>query len=244
MISVPASIIAAVDFGDASGRAVSTAGAIAVRCRAALTLLHAESPDAPAYFTAEQIHALEQQRHALQAQAEQFLVRFGRRFTQVPFAVTIDARSPVDAIVHASAAADLLVMGTHGRHGPKRWWLGSVAERVLRGITRPLLVVHADPSAPIDTLFDRSVLVEHEGTEAIGVRDYAHALVACFGGQQLAGGDEPIGTLVHRTRATIAIVPAPQPKTPEWLARYGEPLVRNCTVPILFVPAIAEGVPS
>jgi nucleotide-binding universal stress UspA family protein len=244
MISAPASIIAAVDFGDASGRAVAAAGAIAVRCRAGLTLLHAESPDAPAYFTAEQVDALERQRHALHVQAEQFLLRFGRRYTQAPFSVTVDSRPPVEAIVHASAAADLIVMGTHGRHGPKRWWLGSVAERVLRDITRPLLVVHANSSEPIDNLFERSVLVGYDGTEAVDVSEYARALVACFGGQLSAGRDEPIETIARRTRATIAIVPAPQPKRPDWLAHYGEPLVRHCTIPILFVPTIAEGVTS
>ena len=244
MISAPASIIAAVDFGNASGRAVTAAGAIAVRCRAALTLLHAESPDAPAYFTAEQVDALERQRHALQVQAEQFLLRYGRHHTQAPFSVTIDSRPPVEAIVHASAAADLIVMGTHGRHGPKRWWLGSVAERVLRDVTRPLLVVHADPAEPIDNLFDRSVLVGYDGTEDVGVSEYARTLIACFGGHLLAGRDDAIETSARRTRATIAIVPAPQPKRPEWLAHYGEPLVRNCTIPILFVPTIAEGVTS
>jgi Universal stress protein family len=28
-----------------------------------------------------------------------------------------------------SLQADLIVAGTHGRRGPGRWWLGSVAER-------------------------------------------------------------------------------------------------------------------
>jgi nucleotide-binding universal stress UspA family protein len=37
--------------------------------------------------------------------------------------------------------ADLLVMGTHGRRGPARWFLGSVAERVVRLAALPLLLV-------------------------------------------------------------------------------------------------------
>ena len=37
------------------------------------------------------------------------------------------------AIVEASRGVDLIVMGTHGRRGPSRWWLGSVAERVVQG---------------------------------------------------------------------------------------------------------------
>lgn len=38
---------------------------------------------------------------------------------------------------------DLIVMGTHGRQGFARWFLGSTAERVLRSPPRPVLVVSA-----------------------------------------------------------------------------------------------------
>ena len=48
-----------------------------------------------------------------------------------------------DAIVRRAVtrAADLIVMGTHGRTGIKRWFAGSVAERVLRTAPCPVLVV-------------------------------------------------------------------------------------------------------
>lgn len=41
----------------------------------------------------------------------------------------------------AENAVDLVCMATHGRSGPARWLLGSVAERVLRHSTAPLLLV-------------------------------------------------------------------------------------------------------
>lgn len=41
----------------------------------------------------------------------------------------------------AEAGADLIVMGTHGRTGISRLVLGSVAERVLRGATCPVVTV-------------------------------------------------------------------------------------------------------
>ncbi|HYZ17617.1 MAG TPA: universal stress protein [Candidatus Acidoferrum sp.] len=52
----------------------------------------------------------------------------------------------VDAILAAACArsADLIVLGTHGRHGVERLTLGSVAERVVRDARCPVLTVHAD----------------------------------------------------------------------------------------------------
>jgi nucleotide-binding universal stress UspA family protein len=54
-------------------------------------------------------------------------------------------------IVEAARArkADLIVMTTHGRGGLGRLILGSVAESVLRGTTRPILLLRA-PHAPIE----------------------------------------------------------------------------------------------
>ena len=39
--------------------------------------------------------------------------------------------------------ADLIVMGTHGRRGMRRFVLGSDAEEVLRGSPAPVMVVRA-----------------------------------------------------------------------------------------------------
>lgn len=51
--------------------------------------------------------------------------------------------SPARAIVQTAddIRADLIIMGTHGRHGLRRSLLGSVTERVLRETARPLLTV-------------------------------------------------------------------------------------------------------
>lgn len=39
--------------------------------------------------------------------------------------------------------ADLIVMGTHGRHGVDRWLLGSVTEQVIRTAEIPVLTVRS-----------------------------------------------------------------------------------------------------
>lgn len=41
----------------------------------------------------------------------------------------------------AEAGADLIVVGTHGRHGPPRLLLGSVAEKVIRFSPVPVIAV-------------------------------------------------------------------------------------------------------
>ena len=50
---------------------------------------------------------------------------------------------PADSILSAAerVGADLIAMTTHGRTGVGRWLLGSVAERVLRASTLPVLLV-------------------------------------------------------------------------------------------------------
>jgi nucleotide-binding universal stress UspA family protein len=40
---------------------------------------------------------------------------------------------------------ELVVMGTHGRHGLSHTLLGSVAERVVRASEVPVITVHASP---------------------------------------------------------------------------------------------------
>lgn len=45
---------------------------------------------------------------------------------------------------------DLIVMCSHGRTGFKRWVLGSVAQKIVRHSTLPLLLLREDSSAPVD----------------------------------------------------------------------------------------------
>lgn len=50
---------------------------------------------------------------------------------------------PAEAIVDyvSKNPVNLIVMSTHGRSGPSRWVLGSVAEKVLLGVSSPILLV-------------------------------------------------------------------------------------------------------
>lgn len=57
----------------------------------------------------------------------------------------IPGEDPASKIIDRAdrADVDMIVMATHGRTGLSRWRMGSVAERVIRGATVPVLVVPA-----------------------------------------------------------------------------------------------------
>jgi nucleotide-binding universal stress UspA family protein len=67
-----------------------------------------------------------------------------------------EAASTLRAYVE-SHAVDLVVMTTHGRGGLSRMWLGSVADRMLRQVQVPLLLLHPR-ELPQPTAFHRILL--------------------------------------------------------------------------------------
>jgi nucleotide-binding universal stress UspA family protein len=238
-------MMVAVDFSEASGRAIALAAEIAARCQApTVQLFHAESIEAPPYFTHDQIEALERQRREAREQAEQFLLKFARTYTLQPFTPVIADGAPVEAILNAMQRADLLVMGTHGRQGPRRWWLGSVAERVLRQIDRPLLIVHARGNGPASSAFRRALVHAPAAAAGGGALEYARTLIRCFGGEVVDGRGNELEAMMTTVAPTILFASTPRPVGSAWLSSYGEPLVRSATIPTLFVPEVPQGEPS
>jgi len=234
-------VLAAVDFSDASARGVAVAGFIAQACQGRLTLLHAEAIDAPLYFTSEQLDHLERERRASRAAAEAAVLRFGREHTPASFSVVVVDQTPVDAILQGSATADLIVMGTHGRQGPARWWLGSVAERAIHDISKPLLVVRSGVPHPLESLLARIVVLTERRGSGAQLLEYARALATRCGGTVVDERGAPIEQALERTRATLAVVPAPRPGNGHWTGRYAELVVRSCNIPVLFVPELSGG---
>lgn len=228
-----ASVLVPVDFGDASARAIAIGGRIAEATGARLQVLHAEPIDAPAYFTHEQIEVLSAQRRSLRHRAESYLEAFVRRHTRAPFTAVISQASPIDAIGHHARTSDLVVMGTHGRTGPNRWWMGSVAERVLRETDRPLMVVHAadDPARRF------TQIAVHAAPPLAGdpARAFADALMRSLGAPVVDRRHEPAPSARDVEAATLAVVAVPLPHSRAWQHAVGEPLVRTAHA-VLFVP--------
>jgi nucleotide-binding universal stress UspA family protein len=231
----PRSIPVAVDFGQASARALRVAEALAARHGATITALHAETLDVPPYFTHDQLKDVERQRAQARREAQHYLDRYVRSFAPSASAVLVDGPA-AEAVLGAAARHDLLVMGTHGRRGPSRWWIGSVAERVVRDCGVPALVVRAEPApSPGEQVFARPVAVAgpefHE--EALS---YARAVAASFGGAVAEKSVASLDDLKCDPAASLMVVATGRHHGAGWFGDIAERLVRSCALPMLFVP--------
>jgi nucleotide-binding universal stress UspA family protein len=141
-------VLVGVDLDDASASALKMAGVLASTWDADMTVFHASTPDAPAYFTADQIETLEAEREQSRAGTAAQVRAFAEEQVQRTVNVVVEEGPPGDALVRMAADFDLIVVGTHRRHGARRWWLGSVAEAVVRRSPRPVLVVPAGAGVP------------------------------------------------------------------------------------------------
>jgi len=92
------------------------------------------------------VHLRPHWREHQENRARSYLERVANRLRARGLAVTtqvLSARGPGEQIVKCAhaAGADLVAVGTHGSRGLERMLLGSVADKVLRGATQPVLVV-------------------------------------------------------------------------------------------------------
>jgi nucleotide-binding universal stress UspA family protein len=232
----PSRILVPVDFGEASGRAVAVASALASRVGGQLHLLHAEVLEVPAYFTHDQVRALERERQLARSRAREFLRDFGQRHGVSQFTSRIDEGMPTAIIVDSAAEADMVVMGTHGRRGPARWWIGSVAERVIHQSPAPVLVVRAgEDDLAAESVFERPMIMASSSADVGLARRVAAGLASAFGGHVADGTAACQADLARDRGATIVVVPG--------AARHGalhahpaEHWLRSCPLPMLFIP--------
>ena len=82
-------------------------------------------------------------------EAENYLEGMAQPLRDSGLAVTTEVRSGFAAreLTEAVAPGDLLVVASHGRHGIVRWFIGSVAEEVVKRSPVPVLVARATPQA-------------------------------------------------------------------------------------------------
>ncbi len=186
-------ILCPVDLSELSVRTLAYAGAIASWYEAHLTALHV----VPSFTPMDVRTGLEPvsmvypiSRDEVLEQLRQAVVAAG--LGQGTVALTAEAGEAVPTIVDQALAtrADLLVMGTHGRSGFDRFFLGSVTEKVLRKAPCPVLTVppHA-PATPPSEVSIRTILCPV---------DFSSAALEAFGfALDLARRSDASVVLVH-----------------------------------------------
>jgi nucleotide-binding universal stress UspA family protein len=225
-----------VDFGDASARALGIAEVVSSAFDAQLRALHAERFEPPPYFTIEQIARLEAERRMAQATVTDHLSQFAAGASAYRVESIVVDEPPVDALLDAAATADLIIVGTHGRRGPGRWWLGSVAERVVRAATIPVLVTRAAATPPRD-VFARLALVQDGRDVDAAAHTCAEHLARIASGSLIEGGPVTLCEAGVMQRASLVVM-STRSERPSWgMTDSVAKVLGACQRPVLFIPA-------
>ena len=146
---IPRHILVPHDFSDTAQQALSFAIELATKLGAKLTIVHAY--EVPSYGYPDGIALTAEVAGSIRKAAETALEGVAARARRPGLEVQSMLRQgPAWSEINASARDahdDLVVMGTHGRHGLARDLLGSVAEKVVRTAPCPVLTVRGPESA-------------------------------------------------------------------------------------------------
>jgi len=142
-MNLPGNIVVGTDFSEQAEKAVAYAIELAKRLGAHVHLVNswlmpAASMGEAALFSAEMIDQLQADAETAMKKA---LARHREVFTDINGLVMCGDARDVVIKVAADKHAELIVVGTHGRHGLRRALLGSAAESIVRTAPCPVLVV-------------------------------------------------------------------------------------------------------
>jgi nucleotide-binding universal stress UspA family protein len=139
-------ILCASDFSKTSSKAFAAAIDLAKASRASLTILHAHVPIIPLvpeqYIDSGAWDQVDTDaRRWAGRQTDKLAQRARKRGVRASAMMVVG--DPAQQIVKAarSQRADLVVVGTHGRRGVSRFFLGSVAERVIATAPCPVMII-------------------------------------------------------------------------------------------------------
>ena len=139
-------IVVASDFSKASQKAFTTALALAKANRATLTILHVIVPITPIvpeqYFDAETWERIDSQARRWGQRQLRTLTDRAKNAGIRAVGLLLEG-DPAQQITRAvrSKRADLLVVGTHGRTGLTKFFVGSIASRVVATASCPVVTV-------------------------------------------------------------------------------------------------------
>lgn len=138
-------ILVATDFSDCASAALEYAAMLAATLGATLQLLYVS--EVPGVLIGEAVALRDEFVDADVRQGRVKIEQTLRELRARGIAAEGEVRTGFvpGAILERARAGDyeLVVLGTHGRHGLSRLWMGSVAERVVRGSSIPVLTVRS-----------------------------------------------------------------------------------------------------
>jgi nucleotide-binding universal stress UspA family protein len=100
--------------------------------------------------------------------SEKYLQAIAGTLIAAKIKTLVETGRPEEVIIEKAAEEEdtLITMATHGRSGVNRWLLGSVAEKVLRGATDPVLLIRArEDNRTEDGPTLKSVIVPLDGSD-------------------------------------------------------------------------------
>lgn len=143
-------VLLATDLTEASARAQETAAELAVTVRARLTVVHVCA--APAFALAGTsetgVDLVGPCADAANAAVARVLWNLRKRGVEAEAVLRVGVPWEQIVTVAQELGADVIVTGTHRRHGLAHAVYGSVAERVLQESTVPVLAVPRAPPSP------------------------------------------------------------------------------------------------
>ena len=184
-------ILCPVDFFPASDAAANYAAGLAANYGATVHLLHVITPLTPAAY--EYALDLSEVMKSMEANAREDLNALAGKvkIAGVPAQAEVRIGDVYDEISYAidDEKPDLIVMGTHGRRGVQRWFMGSTTEKLLRHSPVPLVTISATGEKTCASPRFRRILVTTDFSE--GTPD---ALTHAF---SVAQENESQVTLLH-----------------------------------------------
>jgi nucleotide-binding universal stress UspA family protein len=183
----PKLILCPTDFSEPATLALYYGKHLADCFGARLVVLYADPFSPPPYFTSGQVEDLARTIEHFKAAAYEYLTRYVMEHIasgpmEVEMVVSENQTVPAILLTAEEKKADLIVMGTHGRSGINRLMLGSVTEKVLHEIDRPVLTVREKKGvAEVSRVSIRQVLCPINYTEvALKALEHAVEMSKCF----------------------------------------------------------------
>jgi nucleotide-binding universal stress UspA family protein len=147
-------ILVATDFSPDSERAIETALELVSPDGGRVTLLHVcqvpayTTPDLGMYVPSPELMA--DITHAARTELEKQRAAYEGRGCALDVEWVIGVAAEEIVRYASEHSYDLIVVGSHGKRGLRRFVLGSVAEKVVRTAHTPVLTVHAPEAAAED----------------------------------------------------------------------------------------------